>query len=157
MPRTGVDPVSVDTWLRLPTGIFYKSGVKANVLFFDKHALRADGKPNTKELQFHQPQFHAREEAAEGRAKPLPPARLPARVLGVAWQHRARLEHFGAALRRRGGRRPQKIHPPHSRAGARSSRGFPLSRMVSQPRLHIIFCAPAEVAAFAHFCACRVF
>ena len=52
MPRTGVDPVSVDTWLRLPTGIFYKSGVKANVLFFDKHALRADGKPNTKELQF---------------------------------------------------------------------------------------------------------
>ena len=28
------------TLLRLPTGIFYKQGVKANVLFFDKAALR---------------------------------------------------------------------------------------------------------------------
>lgn len=38
------------TLLRLPTGIFYKPGVKANVLFFDKHPPRADGKPNTKAL-----------------------------------------------------------------------------------------------------------
>jgi type I restriction enzyme M protein len=38
------------TLLRLPTGIFYKQGVKANVLFFDKHAPRADGKSNTKAL-----------------------------------------------------------------------------------------------------------
>jgi len=38
------------TLLRLPTGIFYKPGVKANVLFFDKHLPRSDGKPNTKEL-----------------------------------------------------------------------------------------------------------
>jgi type I restriction enzyme M protein len=38
------------TLLRLPTGIFYKPGVKANVLFFDKHPPRAHGKPNTKEL-----------------------------------------------------------------------------------------------------------
>ncbi|MBP5989525.1 MAG: SAM-dependent DNA methyltransferase [Piscinibacter sp.] len=38
------------TLLRLPTGIFYKPGVKANVLFFDKRAPRADGKPNTKAL-----------------------------------------------------------------------------------------------------------
>lgn len=38
------------TLLRLPTGIFYKPGVKANVLFFDKHTPRADRKPNTKEL-----------------------------------------------------------------------------------------------------------
>ena len=38
------------TLLRLPTGIFYKQGVKANVLFFDKRAPRADGKPNTKAL-----------------------------------------------------------------------------------------------------------
>ncbi len=36
------------TLMRLPTGIFYKPGVKANVLFFDKHAPRADGKPNSK-------------------------------------------------------------------------------------------------------------
>jgi type I restriction enzyme M protein len=38
------------TLLRLPTGIFYKQGVKANVLFFDKHPPRADGKPNSKAL-----------------------------------------------------------------------------------------------------------
>jgi type I restriction enzyme M protein len=38
------------TLLRLPTGIFYKPGVKANVLFFDKHPPRADGKPNTKDV-----------------------------------------------------------------------------------------------------------
>lgn len=38
------------TLMRLPTGIFYKPGVKANVLFFDKHAPRADNKPNTKAL-----------------------------------------------------------------------------------------------------------
>jgi type I restriction enzyme M protein len=36
------------TLLRLPTGIFYKPGVKANVLLFDKHPPRADGKPNSK-------------------------------------------------------------------------------------------------------------
>lgn len=36
--------------MRLPTGIFYKPGVKANVLFFDKHTPRAEGKPNTKTL-----------------------------------------------------------------------------------------------------------
>ena len=38
------------TLLRLPTGIFYKQGVKANVLFFDKHKPREDGKPWTKAL-----------------------------------------------------------------------------------------------------------
>ncbi len=38
------------TLLRLPTGIFYKPGVKANVLFFDKRPPRADGRPNTKAL-----------------------------------------------------------------------------------------------------------
>jgi len=31
------------TLLRLPTGIFYKQGVKANVLFFDKKPARAEG------------------------------------------------------------------------------------------------------------------
>jgi type I restriction enzyme M protein len=35
------------TLLRLPTGIFYKPGVKANVLFFDKKPPRADGTPNS--------------------------------------------------------------------------------------------------------------
>jgi type I restriction enzyme M protein len=34
--------------VRLPTGIFYKQGVKANVLFFDKKRVSAE--PNTKDL-----------------------------------------------------------------------------------------------------------
>ena len=36
------------TLLRLPTGIFYKPGVKANMLFFDKKRVSAE--PNTKHL-----------------------------------------------------------------------------------------------------------
>ena len=31
------------TLLRLPTGIFYRQGVKANVLFFDKQPAARDG------------------------------------------------------------------------------------------------------------------
>jgi type I restriction enzyme M protein len=38
------------TLLRLPTGIFYAGGVKANVLFFDKKLPGPDGRPATKQL-----------------------------------------------------------------------------------------------------------
>lgn len=38
------------TLLRLPTGIWYSPGVKANVLFFDKRPPRSDGAPNTSAL-----------------------------------------------------------------------------------------------------------
>jgi type I restriction enzyme M protein len=37
------------TLLRLPTGIFYKQGVKANVLFFDRKKW-SEGEANTKNL-----------------------------------------------------------------------------------------------------------
>ncbi len=40
----------VHTMLRLPTGIFYKPGVKANVLFFDKHSPHSNGTPWTTDL-----------------------------------------------------------------------------------------------------------
>lgn len=40
----------VHTLLRLPTGIFYAGGVKANVLFFDKKLPRPDGRPATRRL-----------------------------------------------------------------------------------------------------------
>jgi len=40
----------VHTLLRLPTGIFYAGGVKANVLFFDKKPPRPDDSPATKRL-----------------------------------------------------------------------------------------------------------
>ncbi|MGH3163093.1 MAG: N-6 DNA methylase [Streptosporangiaceae bacterium] len=38
------------TLLRLPTGIFYAGGVKANVLFFDKKPPRPDGSSATRQL-----------------------------------------------------------------------------------------------------------
>lgn len=41
---------NLHTMLRLPTGIFYAGGVKANVLFFDKKPAREDGKPWTEKL-----------------------------------------------------------------------------------------------------------
>ena len=45
-----LDEYDVHTLLRLPTGIFYAGGVKANVLFFDKKPARNDGKPWTEKL-----------------------------------------------------------------------------------------------------------
>jgi type I restriction enzyme M protein len=46
--RRLLDAFDFHTLLRLPTGIFYKQGVKANVLFFDKRP--AAEKPWTKEV-----------------------------------------------------------------------------------------------------------
>lgn len=43
----------VHTILRLPTGIFYAGGVKANVVFFEKKPHRADGKPWTAGIWFY--------------------------------------------------------------------------------------------------------
>jgi type I restriction enzyme M protein len=44
-----LDMYDFHTLLRLPTGIFYKQGVKANVLFFDRRKWK-EGETNTKEL-----------------------------------------------------------------------------------------------------------
>jgi type I restriction enzyme M protein len=41
------------TVLRLPTGLFYAQGVKANVLFFDRKPPRPDGRPNTQRVWFY--------------------------------------------------------------------------------------------------------
>ena len=48
--RMMLEQMDVHTLLRLPTGIFYAGGVKANVLFFDKKPARTDGKPWTEKL-----------------------------------------------------------------------------------------------------------
>jgi len=40
----------VHTLLRLPTGIFYAQGVKANVLFFERKPANAKGEANTRKL-----------------------------------------------------------------------------------------------------------
>lgn len=41
---------NLHTILRLPTGIFYAGGVKANVLFFERLPSQVDGKPNTSKV-----------------------------------------------------------------------------------------------------------
>ena len=46
--RRLLEDCTVHTLLRLPTGIFYKPGVKANVIFFERKA--ASSEPATKEL-----------------------------------------------------------------------------------------------------------
>ena len=46
-----METTDLHTILRLPTGIFYANGVKANVLFFDNHA--ASKAPWTKEVWFY--------------------------------------------------------------------------------------------------------
>lgn len=43
--------MDVHTVLRLPTGIFYAQGVKANVIFFDKRPIGPN--PNTREIWFY--------------------------------------------------------------------------------------------------------
>ena len=45
-----LEQCDLHTMLRLPTGIFYAGGVKANVLFFDKKPAREDGKAWTEKL-----------------------------------------------------------------------------------------------------------
>jgi hypothetical protein len=44
-------PLPLPTILRLPTGIFYKQGVKANVLFFDNKPASKD--VQTKDIWFY--------------------------------------------------------------------------------------------------------
>jgi type I restriction enzyme M protein len=59
----------VHTLLRLPTGLFYAQGVKANVLFFDKKP--ASETPWTKQAvdlrPAHQQAFHAQDQPAATR------------------------------------------------------------------------------------------
>ena len=59
----------VHTLLRLPTGIFYAQGVKANVLFFDrKTRQRKAVDEEALDLRLpHQRAFHAEDESAEAR------------------------------------------------------------------------------------------
>ncbi|WP_051823704.1 HsdM family class I SAM-dependent methyltransferase [Streptomyces sp. NRRL S-1448] len=49
----------VHTLLRLPAGVFYATGVKTNVLFFDKPAPQLDGRPSTKQLWVYDLRSHS--------------------------------------------------------------------------------------------------
>ena len=77
------------TLLRLPTGIFYKPGVKANVLFFEKRRVSGRSQHQTSvDLRFaHQPALHAKG-VADRRAD----SRLLRRVLQIGAAARARRE-----------------------------------------------------------------
>ena len=58
----------VHTLLRLPTGLFYAQGVKANVLFFDKSPRAKPPGPKALDLRpAHQPTLHAQDRSAEAR------------------------------------------------------------------------------------------
>ncbi|MFF4484297.1 N-6 DNA methylase [Streptomyces sp. NPDC001520] len=48
--RKLLETCNVHTLLRLPTGIFYANGVKANVLFFDRAPARSSARPGTEQL-----------------------------------------------------------------------------------------------------------
>ena len=60
-----LDNTDLHTILRLPTGIFYKPGVKANVIFFDNH--EASPRAWTKQVWYYDYRYqyppHAEEEA----------------------------------------------------------------------------------------------
>jgi type I restriction enzyme M protein len=82
------------TLLRLPTGIFYKQGVKANVLFFDKKRVSAE--PNTKELWIYDLRTNRRFTLKE---QPMARADLDdfvARYKSGRRHERAETEHFRA-------------------------------------------------------------
>ena len=69
--RRLLEQCDVHTLLRLPTGIFYAGGVKANVLFFDRKPPSekpVDGQAVDLRLP-HQPELHAQD--------PCPRARRP--------------------------------------------------------------------------------
>ncbi|MCX4735076.1 type I restriction-modification system subunit M [Streptomyces sp. NBC_01221] len=56
--RRLLDACDVHTLLRLPPGVFYATGVKTSVLFFDKAAPRADGRPSTQQLWVYDLRTH---------------------------------------------------------------------------------------------------
>ncbi len=65
--RRLLEECDVHTILRLPTGIFYAQGVKANVLFFERKS-RLDGASDQGGLGLrlpHQPALHAQDKDAE--------------------------------------------------------------------------------------------
>ena len=96
------------TLLRLPTGIFYKQGVKANVLFFDKRRVSAE--PNTKELWIYDLRTNQRFTLKE---RPMA---------------RADLDDFVACYK--SGRR-------HERAETDHFRRFPYAELVARDKINL--------------------
>ena len=79
------------TLLRLPTGIWYSPGVKANVLFFDKRPPRADGTPHTRQLWVYDYRTNVHKTL---KTKPLVRGDLDDFV--ACWEQREQTERFRA-------------------------------------------------------------
>ena len=74
MRRRLLQECDVHTLLRLPTGVFYAQGVKANVLFFDRKP--ASETPWTKDLWIYDLRTNQRFTLKTNPANPFPPGRL---------------------------------------------------------------------------------
>ena len=81
---------ALSTILRLPTGIFYAHGVKANVIFFDNH--EASPNPWTKEVWFYDyrtAEFREGPPLAPPDSRPLDqPSPGPAERVPSDWEQR---------------------------------------------------------------------
>ena len=127
----------VHTLLRLPTGIFYAQGVKANVLFFDRKP--ASETPWTKKLWVYDlrtnKHFTLKTRPAEAgrprRLRRLLPPREPARPQGDVERGVARRPL--ASLRLRGAGQAGQVQPRRLLAAGREPGGL---RQPAAPRRH---------------------
>ena len=125
--RKLLEQCDVHTLLRLPTGIFYAGGVKANVLFFDrKPPSETPVDPEAVDLRLpHQPELHAQD--------PRPRAFRPRRLRGLLQPGQpARAHRDGAvqAVHLRRADRPRQGVPGHLLAPRRVAGGH---RTTCQP------------------------
>ena len=107
------------TLVRLPTGIFYKQGVKANVLFFDKKRVSAEPQhQGAVDLRSaHEPALHV-----EGAADDARRSRRFRRLLQIGPAARARRDRALPALRACRARRPRQGQSRHLLAQGRHAR-----------------------------------
>ena len=87
--RKWLETCNVHTILRLPTGIFYANGVKANVVFFD--AAPRDGKIHTKGIWFYDLRTNKHFTLKQ---RPLAPTDLQKFINSYHAKHRKETERF---------------------------------------------------------------
>tara|TARA_R110001583_G_scaffold193470_1_gene362038 strand:- start:270 stop:1721 length:1452 start_codon:yes stop_codon:yes gene_type:complete len=87
--RKWLETCNVHTILRLPTGIFYANGVKANVVFFD--AAPRDGKIHTKGIWFYDLRTNKHFTLKQ---RPLAPTDLQEFINSYHAKHRKETERF---------------------------------------------------------------
>ena len=133
----------VHTLLRLPTGIFYAQGVKANVLFFDRKPAQRDA-VDEEALDLrpaHQQALHAQDQPAQARgprrvraAATTRPTATSARRPGASRQPGRPL----ARLRRRRADRARQGQPRHLLAARRKPGGHRQPAAARRDRAEIV-------------------